>query len=111
MSEMTDAAVLIFKLAVPVASGLKREGQYERGHHDGHDPIGYSPVLGQPHTPTEMLLRRSLGRNREYYFCDRLAIRAAHLIWAGPSWQISNSHSFAKLLDSREISGEGLTIG
>jgi hypothetical protein len=59
MSKMTDAAVLIFELAVPVSSGLKRERKYERGHHDGHDPIRRLPPLEQPNTPTPMLLRRS----------------------------------------------------
>ncbi|HXN20032.1 MAG TPA: hypothetical protein VN875_16955 [Candidatus Binatus sp.] len=49
---MTDAAVLIFELAVPVTGGLKRERQYECGHHDGHDPVRRSPMPEQPNTPT-----------------------------------------------------------
>jgi|GEM_PF-5065939 len=51
MGKMTDAAVLIFELAVPVSSGLKSERQYERGHHDGGNPVRHSPSLEQPNTP------------------------------------------------------------
>ncbi len=72
---MTDAAVLIFELAVPVTSGLKRERQHECGHHDGHDPVRHSLMLEQPNTPTPMLLRRSFQHNRDYNFCCTLANR------------------------------------
>jgi hypothetical protein len=48
---MTDAAVLVFKLAVPVSGGLKGEGQYECGHHDGRNPVRHWPSLEQQNTP------------------------------------------------------------
>jgi hypothetical protein len=48
---MTDPAVLVFELAVPVSSGLKSERKYERGHHNGHDPVRCFTPLGQPPPP------------------------------------------------------------
>jgi len=51
MGKMTDPAVLIFELAVPVSSGLKSERKYERGHHNGQDPVRCFTPLGQPNPP------------------------------------------------------------
>jgi hypothetical protein len=69
MSEMTDAAMLIFELAVPVSGSLKSERQNERGHYNSHDPVRYLTPLKQPNTPTPMLLRRRSRCNRDDKFC------------------------------------------
>jgi len=60
MSKMTDPAVLIFKLGVPVASGLKGERQYQRDQDNGHDPVRHLSPLEQSTHPPPILLRRSL---------------------------------------------------
>jgi hypothetical protein len=62
-------------LTVPVPSGLKSERQYERGNHDGCNPVRHLPSLEQPNTPTPMLLRRSFQHNRDDNFSFRATNR------------------------------------
>jgi hypothetical protein len=52
VSKMTDPAMLIFELIVPVAGGLKGERQYKRSHHHGHNPVCSLPPHVQSTTPT-----------------------------------------------------------
>jgi hypothetical protein len=66
VGKMADPAMLlIFKLIVPVAGSLECEGQYEYGHHNGHNSVCYPPPHVRPNTSAQILLRLGMRHKRE----------------------------------------------